>query len=74
MEIRQGNRQEDDGMNRAEERIAALELALKSSKGAQDEMGQMLSEIAEVVRSRMMSDTAKVQEIGDLVRGWAGDE
>ena len=61
-------------MNRAEERIAALELALKSSKGAQDEMGQMLSEIAEVVRSRMMSDTAKVQEIGDLVRGWAGDE
>ena len=74
MEIRQGHRQEDDAMTRAEERIESLELALASARGARDEMDELLAEIADAAHRGVGTDWERLQYVKDATRAWVDDD
>ena len=60
-------------MNRAEERIRSLEIAVQASEGAREEMEERMDDILQIATSWALTDQTKVTRITNAVKDWRGD-
>ena len=57
-----------------EERIRSLEIALAASRGAQQDMEEVLADIQRIVKAPLASDWCKLMDIRELVAVWGPDD